>query len=45
MQCRDPEIYCKFRSACPIRYLEKENKNNGHDQADPEIHAKSHHIS
>lgn len=21
LKCRDPEIYCKFRSACPIHFL------------------------
>ncbi len=24
--CRDPEIYCKFRSACPIWFMHKEKK-------------------
>jgi len=24
--CRDPEIYCKFRSACPIHFREKERR-------------------
>ncbi|MBT8368291.1 MAG: hypothetical protein KJP23_26650 [Deltaproteobacteria bacterium] len=23
LKCRDPELYCKFRSACPIWFLEK----------------------
>jgi len=27
MHCRDPEIYCKFRSACPIHFLTKRKKN------------------
>ncbi|MFC1811122.1 zinc ribbon domain-containing protein [Thermodesulfobacteriota bacterium] len=22
-QCRDPEIYCKFRSSCPIWFIDK----------------------
>lgn len=26
MHCRDPEIYCKFRTSCPIHFMEKENK-------------------
>jgi hypothetical protein len=26
MTCRDPDIYCKFRSACPIWYAYKEKK-------------------
>ena len=27
MYCRDPEIYCKFRSSCPIHFLTKRKKN------------------
>jgi hypothetical protein len=23
LDCRDPEIYCKFRSSCPIHFLTK----------------------
>jgi hypothetical protein len=23
LKCRDPNIYCKHRSACPIRFIEK----------------------
>jgi len=23
LECRDPEIYCKFRTACPIWFLNK----------------------
>lgn len=38
MQCRDPDIYCKFRSACPIRYLEKENANPGSPGAGNKTH-------
>ncbi len=26
MHCRDPEIYCKFRSSCPIHFMDKETK-------------------
>jgi uncharacterized 2Fe-2S/4Fe-4S cluster protein (DUF4445 family) len=26
LQCRDPEIYCKFRSACPIWFIHKQKK-------------------
>jgi len=26
VHCRDPEIYCKFRSSCPIWFMHKENK-------------------
>lgn len=24
MQCRDPNIYCKFRTACPISFMSKD---------------------
>jgi hypothetical protein len=24
--CRDPEIYCKFRTSCPIWFMRKEKK-------------------
>ena len=27
LSCRDPKIYCKFRSACSIWFLEKRQKN------------------
>jgi hypothetical protein len=23
LTCRDPELYCKFRSSCPIWFLQK----------------------
>ena len=23
LECRDPELYCKFRSACPIHFMSK----------------------
>ncbi|MCF8107114.1 MAG: hypothetical protein K9K64_16680 [Desulfohalobiaceae bacterium] len=26
LECRDPNIYCKYRSACPIWFIYKENK-------------------
>ncbi len=32
LRCSDPKIYCKFRSACLIHFLEKEKnlpKNEG----------------
>ncbi|MFH1566719.1 MAG: hypothetical protein ABIL09_01880 [Gemmatimonadota bacterium] len=25
--CRDPQLYCRHRTACPIHYLEKENRS------------------
>ena len=27
LKCRDPKIYCKFRSSCPIWFMEKRQKN------------------
>jgi hypothetical protein len=27
LDCRDPEIYCKFRSSCPIHFLTKRKGN------------------
>ncbi len=27
LQCRDPDIYCKFRSSCPIWFMEKRGGN------------------
>lgn len=37
MKCRDPDIYCKFRPACPIRYIEKENARSGKRDSGTEI--------
>ena len=25
LRCRDPKIYCKFRTSCPIHFLQKES--------------------
>jgi hypothetical protein len=30
--CRDPELYCKNRSACPIWYIEKRKKRHKNGQ-------------
>jgi uncharacterized 2Fe-2S/4Fe-4S cluster protein (DUF4445 family) len=27
LKCRDPKIFCKFRSSCPIWFMEKRQKN------------------
>ncbi len=27
LTCRDPKIYCKFRSSCPIWFMEKAGKD------------------
>jgi len=26
LKCRDPEIYCKFRSSCPVWFIHKQRK-------------------
>jgi len=36
MECRDPDIYCKFRSACPIWYEYKEAKREARRKAELE---------
>lgn len=28
LECRDPDIYCKFRSSCPIHFMDKKNFND-----------------
>lgn len=32
LRCRDPEIYCKFRSACPIWFMHKRQKHREEEQ-------------
>ena len=32
MECRDPEIYCKFRSSCPIHFITKRKGNLDGDE-------------
>ena len=27
LKCQDPELYCKFRSSCPIHFLTKRKGN------------------
>ena len=27
LECRDPDIYCKFRSSCPIYFITKRKGN------------------
>lgn len=29
--CKDPELYCKFRSACMIHFMEKEHARHNSD--------------
>jgi hypothetical protein len=33
MECRDPKIYCKFRTACPIWFEHKERKREARKMA------------
>ena len=33
LECRDPEIYCKFRSACPIWYEHKRKARKARQEA------------
>jgi hypothetical protein len=32
LQCRDPELYCKFRPSCPIWFLSKEKRRGGMEE-------------
>jgi hypothetical protein len=36
LRCKDPELYCKFRSACMIHFLEKERAGGGEGKSAPE---------
>jgi hypothetical protein len=31
-KCSDPEIYCKFRSSCPIWFVDKREAGLEHDE-------------
>ena len=33
LECRDPDIYCKFRSACPIWYEHKRKARKARQKA------------
>ena len=34
LKCRDPDIYCKFRSACPIHFMTRRQGNlDGEDMS------------
>jgi hypothetical protein len=35
LRCKDPELYCKFRSACMIHFLEKERAGSGERKPAP----------
>jgi len=32
LECRDPKIYCKFRTACPIWFMGKTSEKWGEDE-------------
>lgn len=34
LQCRDPELYCKFRQSCPIWFIHKERRREARQQAE-----------
>ena len=34
LECRDPDIYCKFRTACPIWFEHKERKREARRKAE-----------
>ena len=36
LACRDPEIYCKFRTACPIWFEHKEKAREARRKAERE---------
>ena len=36
-KCRDPEIYCKFRTACPIWFVDKRKSGLGEDEPLEEV--------
>lgn len=35
LSCRDPKLYCKSRSACPINFIEKDRKKHDGEQQQP----------
>jgi hypothetical protein len=35
LKCKDPELYCKFRSACLIHFMEKEQQRGDIDINQP----------
>jgi hypothetical protein len=35
LQCRDPQIYCKFRSACAIHFITKRKGNLDNEESSP----------
>ncbi|RLC06526.1 MAG: ferredoxin, partial [Deltaproteobacteria bacterium] len=39
VMCRDPEIYCKFRSSCPIWFMHKEEKRKKRQDQEEKVAA------
>lgn len=37
LRCRDTEIYCKHRTACPIHFMEKESRRSRRRQEDAAV--------
>ena len=35
LKCRDPEIYCKFRTACPIHFITRRKGNLDGEEKNP----------
>ncbi|MBI9084021.1 MAG: DUF4445 domain-containing protein [Desulfobacterales bacterium] len=42
LKCRDPKIYCKFRSSCPIWFMEKRQKNWDSEDKTAAVHPQRH---
>jgi len=36
-KCSDPEIYCKFRSSCPIWFVDKRNAGLDEDEQPEDV--------
>ncbi|SMC54355.1 hypothetical protein SAMN02746065_10412 [Desulfocicer vacuolatum DSM 3385] len=39
LECRDPDIYCKFRSSCPIHFISKKGFKNSEPKKREKIKA------
>ena len=35
LQCKDPEIYCKFRPSCPIGFMDKRKADLDQEVEEP----------
>jgi len=34
LECHDPDIYCKFRTSCPIHFISKKGFKSSDDESD-----------